>query len=94
MKTDLPINGRDLSLRAAYVQFAKKCVPRAATLEQRRDLRRAFYMGAKAMYGLLMIAGTHQDDKESERQWLALGDECEKFRKGIGKPDENGEVVL
>jgi hypothetical protein len=66
--------------------FEKNVVPRNAPSVQRQEMRRAFYAGASAMFGLITNLDVENlGEKESAKVLDNLQSELQRFFSQVGK---------
>lgn len=75
------------TIRDEWDSYLSDVVPKDADPIQVQETRRAFYAGARAMQGLLMVATTYSDDA-AEQLMQAFENELAAFGKSVGTPQE------
>lgn len=75
----------DLTLQTAYEQTAKRVLGPHPTGQELAAYRRAFFTGARAMHGLMLIAGTHLPGK-AEAAMESLEKELRDFDRSAANP--------
>ena len=73
-------------LQKQWESFEKAVMPKGASLVQQQEMRRAFYAGASAMFGLVTDLGDDDADEGEECKILdGLQNECIEFMSQVGK---------
>lgn len=75
------------SLRSEWLSYLEKVIPADSGSTQVIESRRAFYAGARAMFGLVHMLST-DDEAQAEKLYLMLDAELDDFKRTVGTPEE------
>lgn len=82
-----------MKLAARWAAFERVAIPAHASIGQRRQMKRAFYSGAAALYNELVFAGDATLDEVDPERAARSDDELERMLDGSPSLDKLEETL-